>query len=1230
MSDEIAALILAIKSDQFETGLRRSESLTNRLADSEERLIGQTGRLSATLKHAGAALVSLYAGSKVVGMLRDATAAASAFREDLAQFRHVMRNVRTESEAMLKTLQSDAYGRTAQQAMRMTMTVTSMAKGMGLADDAALRLSGDFAKLSIDIGSFLAKDPDSVMDAFTSGMMGNAMALKQYGIYVTEAALSEEIAANAKRGLVYATEREARAYALLTLAQRQQADAIGDFAVESEGYSNQVKKLGGGLKELQVKFGSSLLEPARLAAIEINKFVDALNRMDETTFAVISGVTVLGTAAAGLYGAIKIGAGVIAASNAIHAIAASTSQESTVARTAEAVASGTLTTAMAAETAAITANTVARRANAATNAAGAAAPALRKMSKKEEKALNALSFGEDLPGKAGGKATSIARTGQAIAVLSKAEKASASISRQMEKVGKSTEKYAALSKAKAVADRKIEIAGRLGSKENAPGGFAAFSRRVDEIAAGQTAAAGKEAWAKASIRERVLANIAESKAARTGKAASQAVAFDMDGFLSKGTREHQRHLAVKTADRLRKQMKGGVGVSDIVDAASTVDLSKYMSPKTKLGRAGAALNYTGVGNLASFGKNGDMISKMAGSLFKMPKTLSGSFGYLNKHLTTLSTSLLRGVPLLGRFAPLLGTLIGPLGAVAGMAAGIYAGIKAIKAAPMALEWVLDKLGHLFTFEGLKNAVAGAATGLAKGTWGAVKAVAQQGGEMLYAGGQLLLRGVGQFTGVKTQTQILYEQQKKIAEVEKALNKRREENAKREGIIQAARVAAAETEEKWADIQKRVLEKRNSVAFDTFDETAREDFYRRELESMQSGVLGFEQNQSRLAGAVKNAAMRKAEANAATVDIDEDDPARKRFNKLMERTRGDVVEVERRVGAQSKGWTGYSYEHDDKTREKVQRLAAAKRADDAFARINEGYSVRMQRYGEAKIASLDIEAKLRQAELDAVANMPDHSERIAAYQKLYDQAKSSAIGMLGGQDVGSMQDDWRRAQSEVDKLQKMHDREQETNGQSAALQSVKDQLEAAEKRRDAIGRELNTLHSHLSLARRAQKEEERAREELERIETDRVRAEKDRYEKHKKANEDLFEFKYSIASKPEQQRMATDEFNRIHGELGRTSDPLKREALTEDLKKVFARLEKDAPQGPAWHGVKSNTTSAVEATSVQAREMENRVWNEMDTLVGLTKQQLEINRKMLEALEANAQAEHFISLDSTSS
>ena len=343
-SDQVATLALALESNQFNAGLQHSQALMRGLGL-------ESTALTSVLKQTGVALTSLVAGNKAVQAMSGALRLASAAREDLAQFNHVMRNTTKVADEMVKALTSTAYGRTTQQAQQMLMGLTSLAKGMGMTDKAAAKLSGEFSKMAVDIGSFMMVDPENVMSAFQSALMGNTMALRTYGVFLSDTLLKEKIAENAKKGMVFADQRQARANAILTETYRQQADAVGDFAVEAGQYGNQMKQFTAGMRELGVKFGTGFLEPANKVLTATNNIIDRLRALDDTTWKTISGLTAVGTAAVVTFGAYKVGTTAVALYRGAKLAAAE---------------------ATARQTAALVANTAAARANNAAHAAGGA------------------------------------------------------------------------------------------------------------------------------------------------------------------------------------------------------------------------------------------------------------------------------------------------------------------------------------------------------------------------------------------------------------------------------------------------------------------------------------------------------------------------------------------------------------------------------------------------------------------------------------------------------------------------------------------------------------------------------------------------------------------------------------------------------------------------------------------------------------------------------------------
>lgn len=369
-SDEIATLGLRIDTRSFETGLRRADSGMASLGDTATRV--------------AAAIAAAFTGNRITNAFRQMVAVASGAREDLAQFEHVMRNVTRRSKEWVDVLTASEFGRTSREAQVMLMNLTSLAKGMEMTDRDALELAGSVSKLSIDIGSFMAKNPSDVVEAFQSALIGNTMALRTYGVVLNDEIIKSEMARQATEGRVFANERAARASAILAIATKQQADAIGDFAVESGGFSNQIKAISGNLDELYAKLGKALLEPATAVVTSFNNILISLRNLDDGTAryivraaALATGIGTVGSAVYAVTQVLRVrnailAAGAAATARSTQAETANTtatvanttaSTANTTASTANAAAVSTVTAAITAQTTALTANTAARAAN---------------------------------------------------------------------------------------------------------------------------------------------------------------------------------------------------------------------------------------------------------------------------------------------------------------------------------------------------------------------------------------------------------------------------------------------------------------------------------------------------------------------------------------------------------------------------------------------------------------------------------------------------------------------------------------------------------------------------------------------------------------------------------------------------------------------------------------------------------------------------------------------------
>lgn len=117
----------------------------------------------------------------------------------------------------------------------------------------------ELTQAGLDLGSFYNKSPEEVFGAIQSGLTGEAEALKQLNIFMTEAALNTYAL---EQGIGKTTQQmtEQEKIALRQgFIMSQLGDANGDLARTSDGFANRLRYLKGRLTEAGTVIGTFLL-----------------------------------------------------------------------------------------------------------------------------------------------------------------------------------------------------------------------------------------------------------------------------------------------------------------------------------------------------------------------------------------------------------------------------------------------------------------------------------------------------------------------------------------------------------------------------------------------------------------------------------------------------------------------------------------------------------------------------------------------------------------------------------------------------------------------------------------------------------------------------------------------------------------------------------------------------------------------------------------------------------
>lgn len=271
------------------TGETRDFDRDIRRTDQRMGRFGKTsGATTATLaKFAGGALAAAAVLRGVARASAQAARDASAAEETYAKFGTVFEDVAGEAERAADNL-AESFGLAGSTARALLGDTGDLLTGLGLTADAALDLSVQTNELAVDLASFTnaAGGAEAVSRALTSAYTGEREALKTYGIVINEALVEQELLRQEQEGLTFATEQQAKAFATLTIAQRQSVNAIGDYARTSESAANVQRRLEQATLELRENYGELVLEgltPFRRALIRLtsnlNENLESMNNL---------------------------------------------------------------------------------------------------------------------------------------------------------------------------------------------------------------------------------------------------------------------------------------------------------------------------------------------------------------------------------------------------------------------------------------------------------------------------------------------------------------------------------------------------------------------------------------------------------------------------------------------------------------------------------------------------------------------------------------------------------------------------------------------------------------------------------------------------------------------------------------------------------------------------------------------------------------------------------------
>ena len=230
----------------------------------------------------------------IIGFGALAVKSASDAEETFSKFATVFRDVGANADEAFKSLR-DNYGLSSKASKQLLSDTGDLLTGFGFSQQSALELSTEVNKLAVDLASFtnFSGGAEGASQALTKALLGERESIKSLGIAIMEEDVQKRVAINTTKGLTFETERQAKAFATLQLAQEQSKNAIGDYERTQDSFANQFRLLQARASDLATEFGTIMLPTLNKMITIITKATESFSKIDEGTKRLIIGISVL-------------------------------------------------------------------------------------------------------------------------------------------------------------------------------------------------------------------------------------------------------------------------------------------------------------------------------------------------------------------------------------------------------------------------------------------------------------------------------------------------------------------------------------------------------------------------------------------------------------------------------------------------------------------------------------------------------------------------------------------------------------------------------------------------------------------------------------------------------------------------------------------------------------------------------------------------------------------------
>ena len=209
---------------------------------------------------------------------------ASDAEETESKFGTVFSGISQKAEDTAKNL-AIGFGLSSVKAKELLGDTGDLLTGFGFTQEKSLALSKGVQELAVDLASFtnFSGGAEGASQALTKALLGERESIKSLGISILEEDVKKKVALLTAQGMTFETNRQAKAFATLQLAQEQSKNAIGDYARTNQGFANQWRLMQTRISDVAISFGKILLPIAGKVLRVIIKMVEFFGNLSGST-----------------------------------------------------------------------------------------------------------------------------------------------------------------------------------------------------------------------------------------------------------------------------------------------------------------------------------------------------------------------------------------------------------------------------------------------------------------------------------------------------------------------------------------------------------------------------------------------------------------------------------------------------------------------------------------------------------------------------------------------------------------------------------------------------------------------------------------------------------------------------------------------------------------------------------------------------------------------------------